>query len=380
MFYGSEGGLESGRFSAIENRDGHVFLTGDREIAFDRLIAHDKRILTDVVRKIFVDSQVSAGIVRESMERQIEKFEVATGYALAVKNGHPYYGEDLMISGVHLDSLPENLEVNGDLSFENTVIEGGLPKGLVVYGNLDVKGGNRLSLPDDAFVEGSFRMSEGAPKAYSIVDLSKYDMLPIWVLVSNYGVCKLTKGGADADRPVAVMKIDGQPVAREISQKDFYAYFRTKPDGRGTELTVDDIINKYFPSERKAQLARDMEVRALGSGIRVPVGEATIGRVFNVLGQPIDGGKPIPKKTERWPIHRKAPGFDEQKPSVEILETGIKVIDLLEPYAKGGKVGLFGGAGVGKTVLIQELIHNVAMEQCPYARGADRPHHGGVFP
>lgn len=260
MFYGSEGGLESGRFSAIENRDGHVFLTGDREIAFDRLIAHDKRILTDVVRKIFVDSQVSAGIVRESMERQIEKFEAATGYTLAVKNDHPYYGEDLMISGVRLESLPENLEVNGDLTLENTVIEGGLPKGLVVYGNLDVKGGNRLSLPDDAFVEGSFRMSEGVPKAYSIVDLSKYDMLPIWVLVSNYAVCKLTKGGADADRPVAVMKIDGQPVAREISQKDFYAYFRTMPDGRGSELTADDIINKYFPSERKAQLARDLEV------------------------------------------------------------------------------------------------------------------------
>lgn len=260
MFYGSEGGLESGRFSTIENRDGHVFLTGDREIAFDRLIAHDKRILTDVVRKIFVDSHVSAGIVRESMERQIEKFEVATGYALAVKNGHPYYGEDLMISGVHLDSLPENLEVNGDLSFENTVIEGGLPKGLVVYGNLDVKGGNRLSLPDDAFVEGSFRMFEGVPKAYSIVDLSKYDILPKWVLATNYAVCKLTKGGADADRPVAVMKIDGQPVAREISQKDFDAYFRTKHDGTGTELTADDIINKYFPSERKAQLARDVEV------------------------------------------------------------------------------------------------------------------------
>ena len=114
-------------------------------------------------------------------------------------------------------------------------------------------------------------------------------------------------------------------------------------------------------------LARDMEVRALGSGILVPVGEATIGRMFNVLGQPIDGGKPIPKKTERWPIHRKAPGFDELKPSVEILETGIKVIDLLEPYAKGGKIGLFGGAGVGKTVLIQELIHNVAMEHGGYS-------------
>ncbi len=114
-------------------------------------------------------------------------------------------------------------------------------------------------------------------------------------------------------------------------------------------------------------LARDMEVRATGSGIRVPVGEATIGRMFNVLGQPIDGGKPISKKTERWAIHRKAPAFDEQKTSIEILETGIKVVDLLEPYAKGGKIGLFGGAGVGKTVLIQELIHNIAMEHGGYS-------------
>ena len=260
LFYGDSGRVEKAKFSAVENKNGYVTLTGDRDLDFDRAIPHDQRILTDVVRKIYVDSQVSSGIVRESMERQIEKFEAATGYALAVKNDHPYYGEDLMISGVRLESLPENLEVNGDLTLENTVIEGGLPKGLVVYGNLDVKGGYRLSLPDDAFVEGSFRMSEGAPKAYSIVDLSKYDMLPIWVLVSNYAVCKLTKGGADADRPVAVMKIDGQPVAREISQKDFYAYFRTKPDGRGPELTADDIINKYFPSERKAQLARDLEV------------------------------------------------------------------------------------------------------------------------
>ena len=150
--------------------------------------------------------------------------------------------------------------MNGDLTLENTVIDGALPKGLVVYGNLDVKGGNRLSLPDDAFVEGSFRMSEGAPKAYSIVDLSKYDMLPKWALSSSYAVCKLALFGVDVDRPVAVMKIDGQPVAREISQKDFDAYFRTKPDGRGTELTADDIINKYFPSERKAQLERDVEV------------------------------------------------------------------------------------------------------------------------
>ena len=91
------------------------------------------------------------------------------------------------------------------------------------------------------------------------------------------------------------------------------------------------------------------------------------GRLFNVLGEPIDGEGPIPETEQRWSIHRKAPPFDEQRPAVEIMETGIKVIDLLEPYPKGGKIGLFGGAGVGKTVLIQELIHNVAMEHGGYS-------------
>ncbi len=114
-------------------------------------------------------------------------------------------------------------------------------------------------------------------------------------------------------------------------------------------------------------LARGMEVTATGSGITVPVGEITLGRMFNVTGEPIDGGTPIPEDTERWSIHRKAPKFEEQMPAVEILETGIKVVDLLEPYPKGGKIGLFGGAGVGKTVLIQELIHNVAMEHGGYS-------------
>ena len=114
-------------------------------------------------------------------------------------------------------------------------------------------------------------------------------------------------------------------------------------------------------------LARGMEVTATGAGISVPVGDVTIGRMFNVLGNPIDGGEPVPESAERWDIHREAPNFSEQNVAVEILETGIKVIDLLEPYAKGGKIGLFGGAGVGKTVLIQELIHNVAMEHGGYS-------------
>lgn len=114
-------------------------------------------------------------------------------------------------------------------------------------------------------------------------------------------------------------------------------------------------------------LSCGMKVEATGTGIRVPVGPCTLGRLFNVFGEPIDGGASIDKDAERWSIHRKAPAFTEQSPSVEILETGIKVIDLLEPYAKGGKIGLFGGAGVGKTVLIQELIHNVAMEHGGYS-------------
>lgn len=114
-------------------------------------------------------------------------------------------------------------------------------------------------------------------------------------------------------------------------------------------------------------ISRGMEVVATGGGISVPVGECTLGRMFNALGEPIDGGDPIPTGTERHPIHRKAPGFEEQQSAVEILETGIKVIDLLEPYPKGGKIGLFGGAGVGKTVLIQELIHNVATEHGGYS-------------
>ena len=114
-------------------------------------------------------------------------------------------------------------------------------------------------------------------------------------------------------------------------------------------------------------MSSGMEVTATGDSIRVPVGDVVLGRMFNVLGEPIDDGEPIPDNVEKMSIHRKAPGFDEISPSVEILETGIKVIDLLEPYAKGGKIGLFGGAGVGKTVLIQELIHNVAMEHGGYS-------------
>ena len=108
-------------------------------------------------------------------------------------------------------------------------------------------------------------------------------------------------------------------------------------------------------------LYKDMEVTATGAGISVPVGKETLGRLFNVLGETIDNGEQL-DNAEHWVIHRDPPSFEEQSPVVEILETGIKVIDLLAPYAKGGKIGLFGGAGVGKTVLIMELINNVAKQ------------------
>ena len=113
-------------------------------------------------------------------------------------------------------------------------------------------------------------------------------------------------------------------------------------------------------------LVRGMDAVATGGPIMVPVGEQTLGRIFNVLGQPIDN-KEAPKTEKKLPIHRKAPSFEEQSTETEILETGIKVVDLLCPYQKGGKIGLFGGAGVGKTVLIQELIRNIAMEQGGYS-------------
>ncbi|GHU41933.1 ATP synthase subunit beta [Clostridia bacterium] len=113
-------------------------------------------------------------------------------------------------------------------------------------------------------------------------------------------------------------------------------------------------------------LVRGMSAEATGAPITVPVGNNTLGRIFNVLGEPIDE-QPAPKHVQYLPIHRKAPAFEEQLTSMEMLETGIKVVDLLCPYQKGGKIGLFGGAGVGKTVLIQELIHNIATEHGGYS-------------
>ncbi|MFC6254372.1 F0F1 ATP synthase subunit beta [Secundilactobacillus hailunensis] len=129
-----------------------------------------------------------------------------------------------------------------------------------------------------------------------------------------------------------------------------------------TEVTLElgDGVMRTIAMDGTDGLRRGMEVENTESSITVPVGDDTLGRVFNVLGDPIDGGPEFGPDAERMPIHRDAPKYDELNPTSEILETGIKVIDLLAPYVRGGKIGLFGGAGVGKTVLIQELIHNIA--------------------
>ena len=144
------------------------------------------------------------------------------------------------------------------------------------------------------------------------------------------------------------------------------------PTKDGKELVVevsqhlgDDIVRCIAMGSTDG-LVRGMDAIATGAPISVPVGENTLGRMFNVLGNPIDEIDP-PTGVETWPIHRKAPAFEEQATSQEMLETGIKVVDLLCPYQKGGKIGLFGGAGVGKTVLIQELIHNIATEHGGYS-------------
>ena len=144
------------------------------------------------------------------------------------------------------------------------------------------------------------------------------------------------------------VELDGKPQVMEVAQHV------------GGNLVRCIMLS---PSEG---LGRGMEVTASGGPIRVPVGKQVLGRMFNVLGQTIDEKGPV-ETAQRWSIHRDPPPFENQRPVVDIFETGIKVIDLLAPYARGGKIGLFGGAGVGKTVLIQELIHNIATEHGGYS-------------
>ena len=143
------------------------------------------------------------------------------------------------------------------------------------------------------------------------------------------------------------------------------------PNGDATIIAevaqhIGDNVVRCIAMSSTDGLQRGAEATSTGAPIKVPVGEACLGRVFNLLGQPIDEAGPV-EAQEAWPIHRAAPTYDEQETSTEILETGIKVIDLICPYAKGGKIGLFGGAGVGKTVLIQELIYNIATEHNGYS-------------
>ena len=129
---------------------------------------------------------------------------------------------------------------------------------------------------------------------------------------------------------------------------------------------IGDNVVRCIAMSSTDGLQRGAEAMNTGAAISVPVGDACLGRVFNLLGQPIDN-KPAVEGDDKWPIHRSAPSYEEQQPATEILETGIKVIDLICPYAKGGKIGLFGGAGVGKTVLIQELIYNIATAHNGYS-------------
>ena len=129
---------------------------------------------------------------------------------------------------------------------------------------------------------------------------------------------------------------------------------------------IGDYVARCCALAASEGLVRGAEAVDTGGPIKVPVGDACLGRVFNLLGEPVDE-QPAPTGVEHWPIHRPAPAFDEQESSTELLETGIKVVDLICPYAKGGKIGLFGGAGVGKTVLIQELIYNIATAHNGYS-------------
>ena len=143
-------------------------------------------------------------------------------------------------------------------------------------------------------------------------------------------------------------------------------------EGKKTKLVLE--VAAHLGDGRVRTIAMDMSegltrgaaAIATGSPIKVPVGEEVLGRILNVIGDAIDGGAPIDAK-EKWSIHREPPKFEDQSTKSEIFETGIKVVDLLAPYAKGGKVGLFGGAGVGKTVIIMELIHNVAFKHSGYS-------------
>ena len=158
--------------------------------------------------------------------------------------------------------------------------------------------------------------------------------------------------------------VDVEFAADELPE--IYSAVELKNEGEKLVLEVEQHVGNSWARclalGATEGLARGTEVVDTGGPVSVPVGKASLGRLMNVLGDPIDGGEPIADDVERWPIHRKPPSFDEQSGTTEVLETGIKVIDLVTPFAKGGKIGAYGGAGVGKTVIITELIRNIARE------------------
>ena len=161
--------------------------------------------------------------------------------------------------------------------------------------------------------------------------------------------CEFEKGNLPKIKEALTVKVGDEVRTMEVAQH------------------IGDNTVRCIMLAESENLSRGLEVVADGTGIKVPVGRCTLGRMFNVLGDAIDGEANVPDSEKHWEIHRRPPKFEDQRPAVEILETGIKVIDLLEPYPKGGKIGLFGGAGVGKTVLIQEMIHNIATEHGGYS-------------
>ena len=158
--------------------------------------------------------------------------------------------------------------------------------------------------------------------------------------------------------------VDVEFAADELPE--IYSAVELKNEGEKLVLEVEQHVGNSWARclalGATEGLSRGTEVVDTGGPVSVPVGKASLGRLMNVLGDPIDGGEPIADDVERWPIHRKPPSFDEQSGTTEVLETGIKVMDLITPFAKGGKIGAYGGAGVGKTVIITELIRNIAQE------------------
>jgi len=168
--------------------------------------------------------------------------------------------------------------------------------------------------------------------------------------------------------PVIDVEFEGKvPEINEALYVEFEVEGKKKKVVLEVAAQIGDNVVRTIAMDLTDGLIRGTKVVATGSPIKVPVGEAVLGRIFNVTGDVIDDGEPIPENVTRWSIHRDAPPFEEQSTKMEVFETGIKVVDLLCPYMKGGKTGLFGGAGVGKTVIIMELIHNVAFKHSGYS-------------